>query len=242
MSSMDCGRAQELFSDHRDGTLDLVLRADLETHLAGCDSCRDLRATFEDLLSILGGASELEEPAGLAERAATAALVRGRAPQQLTRLRPAAFGLPLGIQALAASLAILSSGVLLWTGRAAGPRLGTERLVEHTVNAGVYLVERKDRLMEDLRILRVVIGTAFEGRLDRVNDRVDDYRRLLERRKRAEEEGPRKRGGKDDSSELRSAKAPAYSLNPGDSGLVPRGVIEVDERDGGQGFDSRSET
>jgi hypothetical protein len=31
-----------------------------------------------------------------------------------------------------------------------------------------------------------VIGTAFEGRLDRVNDRVDDYRRLLEKRRAAE--------------------------------------------------------
>jgi hypothetical protein len=51
----------------------------------------------------------------------------------------------------------------------------------------VYLVEKKDRVMEDFRLLRVVIATAFEGRLDRVNDRVDDYRRLLERRQKDEQ-------------------------------------------------------
>jgi hypothetical protein len=39
-----------------------------------------------------------------------------------------------------------------------------------------------------VRILRVVVGAAFEGRLDRVNDRVEDYRRLLERRKNAPEQ------------------------------------------------------
>jgi hypothetical protein len=39
----------------------------------------------------------------------------------------------------------------------------------------------------------VVLGTAFEGRLERVNDRVEDYRRLLDRRRPAPE-GDSKRG------------------------------------------------
>jgi hypothetical protein len=43
--------------------------------------------------------------------------------------------------------------------------------------------EHAVRLVEDLRMLRVMIATAFEGRVDRVNDRVDDYRRLLEKRR-----------------------------------------------------------
>ena len=58
--------------------------------------------------------------------------------------------------------------------------------MERASTAGVYLNERKDRLLEDVRILRVVVGAAFEGRLDRVNDRVEDYRRLLERRQSEE--------------------------------------------------------
>jgi hypothetical protein len=48
-------------------------------------------------------------------------------------------------------------------------------------------MERKDRVVEDVRILRVVVGAAFEGRFDRVNDRVEDYRRLLEKRKSVEQ-------------------------------------------------------
>jgi hypothetical protein len=56
-------------------------------------------------------------------------------------------------------------------------------LVGRTVSAGNLLRERKDRLVEDVRILGVVLTTAFEGRLERVNERVEDYRRLLERRR-----------------------------------------------------------
>ena len=248
MSSFDCRRAEELFSDHREGSLDPVMQADLEAHLAGCAACRELRETLDDVLSALGGISVLEPPAGLAERAATAALARGRLSRRRAPPLVTPFRLPLGIQALAAGLAIVSSGVLLWTGKAAGPRLRTDRLVERTVNAGVYLVERKDRLMEDLRILRVVIGTAFEGRLDRMNDRVDDYRRLLERRRSVEEGQQKRSGGKEEeSSELRSAKAPPHSLNLGGTGFVRRDVMgggrsEVPKRDAEIDSNARSET
>jgi hypothetical protein len=34
----------------------------------------------------------------------------------------------------------------------------------------------------------VVVGAAVEGRLDRVSDRVEDYRRLLERRRETEQQ------------------------------------------------------
>ena len=63
------------------------------------------------------------------------------------------------------------------------PTRAAQRLVGQTVTAGSSLMERKDRLVEDVRILGVVLGTAFEGRLERVNERVEDYRRLLDRRR-----------------------------------------------------------
>jgi hypothetical protein len=93
---------------------------------------------------------------------------------------------PFAVQAVAAGFAlVVTAGLVMAAGSAPGaparPRIG-QRLSEATV----YLVERKDRLVEDLRLLRVVVSTAFEGRLDRVNDRVDDYRRLIERRKKDE--------------------------------------------------------
>jgi hypothetical protein len=90
----------------------------------------------------------------------------------------------------------------------------------------VYLSERTDRLLEDIRILRVVISAAFEGRLDRVNDRFDDYRRLLEKRRAAE---TRKRS----QTGARGLSAPAVlrvqsnSLNPAVAGLVTPGGSDV---------------
>jgi hypothetical protein len=50
-----------------------------------------------------------------------------------------------------------------------------------------------------------MIATAFEGRVDRVNDRVDDYRRLLEKRR---QHAP----GSPDSRESRGA-APARAAD-----------------------------
>ena len=55
------------------------------------------------------------------------------------------------------------------------PTRAAQRLVGQTVTAGSSLLERKDRLVEDVRILGVVLGTAFEGRIERVNERVEDY-------------------------------------------------------------------
>jgi hypothetical protein len=93
--------------------------------------------------------------------------------------------MPAWLQAVAAGLSILTTvGILVaqgGTARAAG------RLVERTTSAGTYVLEKKDRLLEDFRILRVVVGAAIEGRIDRVSDRVEDYRRLLERRRETEQ-------------------------------------------------------
>jgi hypothetical protein len=101
------------------------------------------------------------------------------------RAAPTRRGRLLRLQAIAAAVAIAGTTALYAT-RGPAVRQGA-RLAKRASNAGVYLLERKDRLMEDVRILRVVVSAAFEGRVDRVNDRVEDYRRLLERRRSAPE-------------------------------------------------------
>jgi hypothetical protein len=58
-----------------------------------------------------------------------------------------------------------------------------QRMVRRAATAGVRLIEKKDRAVEDLRMLRVMVAATFAGRVDRVNERVDDYRRLLEQRR-----------------------------------------------------------
>jgi uncharacterized membrane protein len=184
MTTMDCQRAEELLSDELEGTLHEILRAELGAHLAACEDCRALRGAFAEVVEALRAFPDTEAPAGLAGRAATAALLR-RGP---VVVRPAVV-LPAWAQAAAAGFALIALGTILMV---VGPERGSraaQRLVSQTVTAGSNLVERKDRLVEDVRVLGVVLGTAFEGRLDRVNERVEDYRRFLDRRRPAPEGG-----------------------------------------------------
>ena len=185
---MDCRRAEELFSDHLEGNLHPILRAELDSHLDGCADCRTLRAALAEAVEALRSIPEIDAPSGLAERAAAAALARPRP----VVVRPA-IELPPWVRAAAAGFAFIALGTILAVVGPEKPTRAAQRLVGQTVTAGTSLLERKDRLVEDVRILGVVLGTAFEGRLERVNERVEDYRRLLDRR-RATPDGDSKRG------------------------------------------------
>jgi predicted anti-sigma-YlaC factor YlaD len=188
MTTMDCQRAEELLSDHLEGVLHPILRAELDAHLAGCAECGPLRAALAEVVDALHAFPDVDAPVGLAERAAAASLAAPRA----VVVRPAIV-LPSWVQAAAAGLALIALGTILMVVGPEKPTRAAQRLVSQTVTAGSSLLERKDRLVDDVRILGVVLGTAFEGRLERVNDRVEDYRRLLDRRRPAPE-GDSKRG------------------------------------------------
>lgn len=185
--SLDCRRAEELFSEHVDGSLEPRLRADLVAHLESCAECGPLYAAFQEVVVALREHPALEPSADLARRAADAAL---RRPRPMPARSRAPMALPAWFRIAAAVALLLSGGTLLWKGDAGLARPAT-RLWEKATNAAVFLEERKDRWLEDVRILRVVIAAAFEGRLDRVNDRFDDYRRLIEKRRVAQ---PKKTG------------------------------------------------
>ena len=181
-TGLDCARAEELLSDHLEGVLDPLLARDLDEHLRACADCAALRETLAEVVQALRTFPTVEPSAGLAARVARAAILHAQ------QRRSATFAprMPPWLQAVAAGLSILTTvGILVVQGgtvRAAG------RLVERTTSAGTYVLEKKDRLLEDFRILRVVVGAAIEGRLDRVSDRVEDYRRLLERRRETEQQ------------------------------------------------------
>jgi hypothetical protein len=207
MTSMNCLRAEELLSDHLEGALHAILRAEVEVHLARCADCRALREALGEVVVALRAAPELEAPSGLANRAAAAALARPRA----VVVRPAIV-LPSWVQAAAAGFALVALGTALMVVGPEKPTRAAQRLVGQTVTAGSHLMERRDRLVEDVRILGVVLGTAFEGRLDRVNERVEDYRRLLDRR-RATPGGDSKRGS--GSRGLSSRLAEGFRTAPG---------------------------
>ncbi|HVO10913.1 MAG TPA: zf-HC2 domain-containing protein [Vicinamibacteria bacterium] len=201
---MECRRAEELFSDHLEGTLHEILRGELDAHLASCVDCRALRAALEEVVSALRAYPALEPPLGLSQRAAAAVLAsRWRPPVA----RPALV-VPAWVQAAAAGFALIALGGLLMVVGPERPTRAAQRLVGQTVSAGNNLIERKDRLVEDVRVLGVVLSTAFEGRLDRVNERLEDYRRLIERQRPAPGEGDSKRGS--GSPPLPSAVASAF--------------------------------
>ena len=198
---MDCRRAEELFSDHLEGALHPVLAAELERHLAGCASCRRLRESFAEVVLALRTAPELEAPPGLAERAAQRALLTPR----VVEIRPA-LTLPPWLQAAAAGFALIALGAAL---AVVGPERGTraaQRLVSETVIVSSGLIERKDRIVEDVRLLGVVLSTAFEGRIEKVGERVQDYKRLLERRKPSPQGDP-KQGRELEPGETSAAEA-----------------------------------
>ena len=193
--ALDCRRAQELFSDHADGSLNDVLRADLEAHLLACADCRALREALDAVVAALQSHPLLEPSAELAERAAEAAL-RAAPREQRTGLawQASRTAWPRALRIAAAVALVASGSALLAAGPDSAAARAAFRLADRASNAAVYVAERKDRIVEDVRILRVVISAAFEGRLDRVNDRFDDYRRLIEKRRSAQGQGQKKIG------------------------------------------------
>jgi hypothetical protein len=206
---MDCSRSQELLSDHLEGTLHQILRSELEGHLTGCEECRSLREAVGEVVDTLRGFPDLEPPVGLAERVAVGAWAPpSRVAARPVEVRPALV-IPSWIQAAAAGFAMIALGILLMVvGPDASTRAATH-MVDRTVNAGSNLIARKDRIVEDVRILGVVLTTAFEGRLERMNERVEDYRRLLERRREGAQ-GDSKRGSEARPLAVRIAAHPEF--------------------------------
>jgi anti-sigma factor RsiW len=218
---MDCRRAEELFSDHLEGTLAQPRLSELDRHLAACPDCRSLREALAEVIETLRSLPVPDAPAGLAERAATKALAR--AARASARPRRTAAAVPAWLQAAAAGIALLATGFVLLATGAVGTGRGVTRLLDRTASAGAFLLERKDRLLEDVRILGVVIATAFEGRLERMSDRVDDYRRLIERRRsNAQEQAGQKRSrGRVEGGRPDMAGGPPFS-NQGEPEHVAR--------------------
>jgi hypothetical protein len=215
VTARGCDEVREVLSDDLEGVLERAAAADVAFHLAGCVECRALRLAMADVTSLLR-APAIEPATDLADRVARGSWIAARTPivraQRKRAWAQAAATwarwlteVPFAVQAVAAGLAlVVTAGLVMAAGSAPGP--ARPRFGQRLSDATVYVVERKDRLVEDFRLLRVVVSTAFEGRLDRVNDRVDDYRRLLEQRKQAE---PRSEDKKSPSEESEHASPAA---------------------------------
>lgn len=208
---MDHPRARELFSDEIDGVLGPALGSDLRAHLASCPECRALFDTTRLVVATLREAAVAPEaPAGLAARAAEAALEKGRRAASGSQTLVA---MPRWLLATAAAIAVAVGAGTIRFASDGQPGRFVLRTRDRIVAAGVQLLERKERMAEDLRLMRLVLGTAFEERVDRVSDRVDDYRLLLEKRRSEtapkENKEPAKKSSGSDGTTFSNSKAAA---------------------------------
>jgi len=204
-------RAEELLSDYREGALDPILRGELDAYLQTDEECRRLLAALDLVADAMPTLPRAEPGADLAPRVAAASWRGGwRSGAVPFRARLAgSFQVPLPaiLQAAAAVLLVITGVAGLIAGPEAGPSRAASRIVER---AGVELREGKDRIVESLKLLQVVVGTAFESRIDRMGDRVEDFRQLLEER-RVREQGPSEgnRGGVPGGALAARAESPA---------------------------------
>jgi hypothetical protein len=115
---MQCDRAQEFFSDYLERTLDRPMTIALESHLAGCASCREGVEALQAVCFALDSVPEVEPPADGAwrvmmklreERARVLEAERRKAPTFLDWLRSLN---PMGV-AMGAGLATLIIGGML---------------------------------------------------------------------------------------------------------------------------------
>ncbi len=179
---MSCERTRELFSDYLTGELPEPLRRDVREHITSCDACAELREAFGEVVDLLDALPVVEPSAQLSDRVATASwrpfavIPRRRLPGRQLRALAA-------LQAAAAVVMLVTGSFALAAGPDSEPVQRASRFLERTTNRVAALIEEKDQLVEDLQLIQVLIETALESRIDRVGDRVDDYRRLLEERR-----------------------------------------------------------
>jgi predicted anti-sigma-YlaC factor YlaD len=189
---MRCERAHELFSDRRDDVLSPILARELDAHLEGCGGCRELWDAFGESVEALRSFPVLEPPAGLAERAAAAAIAARR---RLAAPIPwAARPLPRWVRAAAAVAMLATGATLLAAGPEAGQAAAAGPIAQRTAGTVSFLSERTERAIEDIRLMRIVVSAALGGRLDSLSDRLTEYRRNLERR-RADRDAGKKSSG-----------------------------------------------
>lgn len=183
---MDCVKAEDLLAESVDGALGEAVRQELAAHLEGCPRCRALGEALGEVRDILANQPAVDAPEGLAQRVAAYAAER----RALARRTGAARRWS-GTLRLAAAVTLCVAGViLLLTGQPTQKIRQGGRLATQAVNAVVQLGEQKDRLLEDVKILRLLATTAFQGRWEQVGERVDDYKRLLEKRRASRQVSP----------------------------------------------------
>lgn len=188
---MNCRRHQELLSDYLEETLSPPLRREAENHLRTCEDCRNLAESLKEVLSLFGSFQTPEPPSNLTdlilERTRPALLSARKASADLETDSSfwRSFGSGLAAAAVLATVLLFRPPEFL-----AGWSRSVSQTAHQSYSLGVRTYHRTARWIEDLNVLRMTVGVAFENRLDRLNERLRDLEELR-----------RRNGGEDESSQ-----------------------------------------
>jgi hypothetical protein len=182
--SSSCLRAQERFADLIDGSLAAPLERQLQEHLRECSECNALLVSYREVVAALRSFSA-PEMSGELTRKIVASTRNGRRRSRHA-VWPTAF--PVGWTARAGALAAAAVLVLLvWRPPAfvSGVSDRVSVRAHQAYSFGVRSYHQTARWLEELNVLRMTVGVAFEDRLDRLNERLQD---LDEARRRTGDE------------------------------------------------------
>jgi hypothetical protein len=197
---MNCRRAEELFSDDREGTLAPLIARELHTHRDTCDACQSLYETFQEVTNALTAMSVPSVPDALAERVIAAA-GHARAPIATRGPSPRLFASASWL-AVAAMLAI---GLLFRPPELASDlSRKTSRTARHVYTFAIQTYDQTERWIENLNVLRMTVSVAFEDRLDQLNEQLRDLENAS-RRSTPNENDEQSRRHRETEAEIASA-------------------------------------
>jgi hypothetical protein len=172
---MKCRRAEELFSDLREGSLPTPLRTELEQHLKSCPDCSSLMDCFHDVVDTLESLPRPLPSPDLVGRIIEATRTKlGTRQDELSSV--SGFALPPRINWAIWAAAAAFVMVLFLRPPAFLSSLGEQmnRMGHQSYSFGLRLYQSSERLIDELNVLRMTVGVAFEDRLDRISERLKD--------------------------------------------------------------------
>ncbi len=193
----DCEAVALRLGDFREGALEEPWRSRVAGHLGACGECAALHEALGEVVALLR--VPVPEPGpGFEERVAARALPAQLPPQASPgapappwagwlRWREAWRLAPLP---LAATLAVALGGAVLLALPAERLPDPARRLLERGATAREMFAEHRERLMEDVGALRLVVRGAFSSRVERIQEQLEDYRRLVGAPARRREPAP----------------------------------------------------
>lgn len=190
---MKCRRSEELWSDYLDGQLPSPLVKDLEDHLATCLDCPALLDTFRVVVDRLRSLPRPQPSPELAGRILAASRPSLEKLHRADASQPSFAGLSWTHWAAWGAAAALVVLVFVRPGKPLS-ELGYQlnQFGHKTYSFGLRVYRDTEGLIDELNVLRMTVGVAFEDRLDRLNQRLKD---LEEARRKTE-------GESDQSSQL----------------------------------------